>query len=152
MKFFILISLFFFAVNTTLITPQCRWACDDPICSAVCHQVCNITCDYQCLGDVRICNPPKCRQQCVSDQVVADSCPTCEVVCDPLVCSNTNVPCDPLCEAPECKWYCEKPKSCPPPRCELVCEHPACETFSLASRLGISILFIICFGVMYSIL
>lgn len=111
------------------ITPQCRLLCDDPICNAICEPVCNVSCSYQCVDESRICDQPICRQRCPDDQVVADACPACETVCDPLYCYGGNAGCSPICEAISCNWACRKPldSECPKQTCEWQCERPACE-------------------------
>ena len=133
------------------LTPQCRQLCDDPICNAVCEPACNVTqCDYQCTGGLRICQPPVCTVRCPPDQSVADACPACETVCEPLVCSDTSVSCSALCEPTACQWACRTPYDweCPQIRCEWQCERPACEfqgtfVFSAASRLTGSVMLLL---------
>ena len=98
--------------------PECRWACDDPVCLAECK--------IWTEPPVCVCeNPlitPVCRVECPADQCESDACPSCETRCDPnTACGNI------LCEAPVANWACRKPSNCSLPRCELVCEQPACE-------------------------
>lgn len=105
--------------------PECRWACDDPVCSAICNPVCAApVCQVQCdvPGTAQACGQPICSTRCPPDQSEADSCPACETVCQPLPCA-----CHVLCEATNCSWSCRKPGNCRQPRCELQCERPACE-------------------------
>jgi hypothetical protein len=98
--------------------PECRWACDDPVCLAECTSfteppVC--TCENPLIT-------PVCRVECPPDQCEAESCPNCVTLCDPnTACGNI------LCEAPVAYWACRKPRNCPLPTCELQCEQPACE-------------------------
>ena len=130
--FFIL--LIFFSVGESC-HPQCRYACDDPVCNATCAPVCVVsecifenTCDYS----------PVCTVRCPEDQCESDSCPACETICEP----STHLECgDPLCNALNCSWACEKPTNCPLPRCELVCERPACEYSSASTIQTFSLLF-----------
>ena len=125
--------------------PQCRYACDDPVCPAVCRHICEEPkCQIQCPPNA-YCNPPNCRVRCPEDQAELDSCPQCETICDPPQCMPLNANCQPLCEATVCHWQCEKPRGCPKPQCELQCEKPACEYSSSASILnwGIFVLIII---------
>lgn len=124
--------------------PECRWACDDPVCVAQCEPVCEEPrCEINCGGtDVR-CQVPACSVRCPAvDMCESDTCPQCETVCQPPICLplEAGAECAPLCEAPRCTWQCHKP-TCEPPRCELACERPACEapppsSTSTASRLA----------------
>jgi hypothetical protein len=124
-----------------IIGPECRYACDDPVCRAVCEPVCEPPrCEMQCTGGVNpnTCGPLICSTRCASDAIATESCPMCETVCrPPMGCPSEH--CSPLCEAPQCSWSCAKPSNCPRPRCELQCERPACEhTSSAAPTQGIA--------------
>ena len=125
------IILFTFVTFAFAAHPECRWACDDPICSARCAPVCQPpACQVQCTAP-HTCSVtrPSCSNRCnTTDQSESDSCPYCETICLPLACPG----CDILCEAPICQWTCVKPDKCPKPRCELQCERPACEASSAA--------------------
>lgn len=119
---------------TSACHPECRYACDDPVCSAICKPhcrapVCQISCENP--EHERNCASPHCWNRCAEDQCEADTCPACETVCSPFVhCRSHGAVCSPLCEAPVCSWKCRKPiagQECPLPRCELQCERPACE-------------------------
>jgi hypothetical protein len=97
--------------------PECRWLCDDPLCLAVCKPI----------FEQPVCscaNPgvnPVCRVLCAQDQCEMDSCPQCEVQCDP----NPN--CGAItCEQLVSSWSCRKPSDCALPTCELQCELPFC--------------------------
>jgi hypothetical protein len=129
--------------------PQCRWACDDPVCTAVCAPHCQPPrCQVQCDNNATLaidddglggnglyCSPPSCTVRCPQDMCENEMCPQCETVCLPLACSPHHVAqqaqCQVLCEAPQCDWQCRKPaigeNGCHSPRCELQCERPACE-------------------------
>ena len=112
--------------------PECRWACDDPVCTAVCEPVCDApVCQVQCdnPADVSACRAPHCWVRCPEDMCENEHCPACETVCAPLDCSrNPEAVCSALCEETRCAWWCEKPTDCAAPRCELHCERPACES------------------------
>jgi hypothetical protein len=155
------------AVGATGCHPQCRWACDDPVCTAVCAPHCqpprcqiqcnnhsNVTEDDGLGGNGLYCSPPSCSVRCPQDMCESEMCPQCETVCLPPACSPHHVAhqaqCQVLCEATQCDWQCRKPAiggegegGCRPPRCELQCERPACETPqqqplpSRASKLGV---------------
>lgn len=131
----ILISL----VGASGCHPECRYACDDPVCSAICEHICedpvcqfNQTCGYS----------PSCSVRCPADMCESDACPQCETICSPPPVEECG---DVLCEETVCAWKCRKPFNCPLPRCELNCEHPACEytgnttSPSYALALGLSL-------------
>jgi len=150
MHFIILLCLtiaFAFAAN-----PECRWACDDPVCPAHCVPVCAAPrCQIQCdPGHSCPFSVPSCTTRCPLDQSPADNCPQCETVCSPVNCPG----CHPLCEATVCNWHCTKPAMCVQPRCELVCERPACEgnVTSESPRLRAGWTFVLCVGVVMLIL
>lgn len=126
---YFLLSLALLAVvsvhPTTAAHPECRWACDDPICPADCVPVCEApNCTVQCTSPAQ-CLAPSCTIFCPPDQAESDSCPTCTVNCAAPVCDHPA--CQITCGAPECTWYCTKPVVCRPPTCALQCERPACE-------------------------
>lgn len=113
--------------------PECRYACDDPVCPAVCETVCetpacefNQTCGYS----------PSCEVRCPLDMCESDSCPACETICNPPPSEACG---DVLCEATNCTWRCRKPTEaeCRKPLCEIVCERPACE-YASSNRLGVT--------------
>lgn len=113
------------------IGPECRWACDDPVCQAVCEPVCApAACTVQCTGTepVPSCSPPRCRTRCQSaaNSSPSDSCPGCETVCEAPSCRPSAETCEIVCEQLSCGWKCRKPTHCQRPRCELQCEHPTC--------------------------
>ncbi len=62
-----------------------------------------------------------CRIICPTDQVLSESCPACEIVCDESA----------MCERTNCAWDCTAPsytdEQVPPEVCALSCEAPACE-------------------------
>lgn len=124
--------------------PQCRWACDDPVCNAVCHYQCHApVCQTQCISNSTRCYGPSCSVRCPPNQCESDSCPNCETVCNPPSCFNPQTyepvtDCQNLCEATNCSWKCEKPTNCPYPKCQLMCEQPACQ--SSGTRLGVGML------------
>lgn len=137
---FLLFLLFVLSCHSA--HPECRYACDDPTCPAVCRHIClEPRCEIQCTNSTNAyCNPPNCRVNCpIVDQSESDSCPFCETVCDPPQCMPLNAECQPLCEATQCFWQCEKPRNCPKPRCELVCERPACEYSGSSGILKLSL-------------
>lgn len=113
--------------------PECRWACDDPVCNAttsvVCQpSVCMIVCTeaddrLQCSNRTDLCSV----RLPTEDACEMDECPRAETVC-PSVSQVCRKPlgCQFLCEAPQCTWAVKKPSNCPRPRCELQCESPAC--------------------------
>ena len=103
--------------------PECRWACDDPVCNAECTIV---TEPPVCICENNPSIVPICRIECPPDpdQCESDQCPSCVTICTPNQECNQN---QILCEAPVAKWACRKPSSCRNPICELVCERPACE-------------------------
>jgi len=141
-------------VSLACANPQCRWACDDPICQTDCQPVCELPiCSYTCATSNALCQAPTCKTICQTalNSSVGDTCPLCETDCKQLTCAPRNAQCQVLCEAPACHWYCAKPKigaSCAAPRCELVCERPACEgpvpvksTAAVFSKTTFSVLF-----------
>jgi len=112
--------------------PECRWACDDPVCPAACQPVCAPpSCHVLCPGAAPSdpappeCGAPQCEVRCPPDQAEADNCPACETVCAPLpdACA-----CAIACAPTACQWRCAAPQlTCRRPLCQLVCERPACE-------------------------
>lgn len=135
MKHLYYLILFLFDIFTIshACIPECVWSCEVPntVCQAVCNPVCKKPqCEYSCHGDMTCTLQPDCYIRCPEDQCASDSCPTCEVVCEPLN-SFTKYrcfDCDPLCEAAECTWNCVKPTECGvPPVCDIICEQPSCE-------------------------
>lgn len=134
-KQLLMFLIFLFIVGVTLgCHPECRYACDDPVCLAVCETVCelpacefNQTCGYS----------PSCSVRCPPDMCESDTCPQCETICSPPPSPSCG---DILCEATVCAWRCRKPTEaeCRKPICELQCEQPACEYAGVAT-LGVSI-------------
>lgn len=113
--------------------PQCKWLCDDPVCSAVCEPECQAPrCEVTCLNttaDPRsVCSHPICWTTCgdTMNQCESDNCPQCETRCGRLYCQPSYT-CQIQCEMPQCGWKCRKPDSCPKPQCQLMCEQPACK-------------------------
>jgi len=106
----------------TQAVPQCRWACDDPVCNAVCWPRCaEPLCVFNCT-----CNEePECEVRCPNSTATdcSESCPACETVCEEP--DHACKDCEILCEAPNCGWLSRK-GNCVQPRCELFCEQPAC--------------------------
>jgi hypothetical protein len=107
--------------------PECRWACDDPVCPAQCSAQCNPAACQIVNASNLVCGAvvPDCRILCSpTPQCESSECPACEVQCDPppTLCGDGTI----LCEAPVCGWQCVKP-TCPLPQCELQCEAPTCE-------------------------
>jgi hypothetical protein len=103
-------SFVFLLVHCSNQPPQCRWACDDPMCGVQCSPLC----------EMPNCTAPNCEISCVP-QYTRDTCPRCQIHCQRPGDVNT---CDP----PKCAWTCVKPNDCPLPHCELVCERPSCES------------------------
>lgn len=124
-----LLLVLLFVSLTLCCHPECRWACDDPVCPAVCRSICEEpVCETTCTrGPITQCHPPVCTVRCPVDQCEADACPACETVCDPLVCTTVDAPCKIRCQATECSWKCHLPSNCQRPHCVLQCEKPACE-------------------------
>lgn len=115
--------------------PECRYACDDPVCPAICETVCeapvcefNQTCGYS----------PSCSVLCPQDMCESDTCPQCETHCSPPPSETCG---DILCEETVCSWRCRKPtvQECPKPICEIQCEQPACE-YASAARVSVFLL------------
>lgn len=129
--------------------PECRWACDDPVCQAVCHPVCDTPVCILVNASNTACDAyqPSCSVQCPENMCESDACPACETICQAPsdLCNDGQL----LCEATNCQWRCEKPKHCQHPRCELVCERPACEAASGAQTRGggllVGIVFLVAF-------
>lgn len=130
-KINMLILVLFFSLGfSSLCHPQCRWACDDPVCNATCTPVCvepdcifYPTCNYS----------PSCSIHCPQDMCESDNCPACETICQP----SSHLECGPIvCAPPNCSWACKKPTNCPSPVCELQCERPACEFAGGAATVG----------------
>lgn len=122
------------AAHAAAAHPECRYACDDPVCAAVCRPVCApAACQVQCPAPWTCTAAARCRNVCAAQQDASEleSCPMCETLCDALPAHCTAHECAPLCEAPQCSWLCEKPAHCPQPRCELQCEQPACASNGL---------------------
>lgn len=110
---------------------ECRFACDDPVCSPKCEAKCDaLNCSYVCQGEIPCPNEPICDIICQTENVTySESCPLCEALCEspPISCPDCEIQCAQL----SCGWDCTKPKvgpSCRPPTCELNCEQPACES------------------------
>lgn len=132
--------IFIFLFIGTLVNachPQCRWACDDPVCNATCAPSClEPACQiFNASNLVCVTVVPQCSIICAPDQCESDTCPACEVQCQPppSICGDGTI----LCEAPSCAWQCTKP-NCRLPICELQCEHPACEAISSAATISIA--------------
>ena len=131
---------------TLAITPyhnselNCTYACDNPQCPLEVRTVCEETdCVIQCPANNTACfiDTPSCAITCPTDQVITDSCPMCEIICDPLPapdCTGCNV----MCSAVSCNWQVRPPPVCPQPTCVLQCPSPACEAISSASTLTTS--------------
>jgi hypothetical protein len=138
------IILFFISTVYAVITPNCSWVCDAPICPAVCEARCEPpVCNTNCPAT---CNPPICFNLCSGvNQSAVDACPTCETSCLPLQCNPVNASCQILCQAPSCGWYCSKPSlsACPAPICQLQCEQAFCESSGI--RLSVGLLFLVVF-------
>jgi hypothetical protein len=113
------------------VVPQCSYACDDPVCSAVCVPRCppnSVSCATVCSlpGNPCALFAPSCLITCARNQVVNTSrVPECEVHCATLAPACTSSGCAIEC-APliGCGWDCSKNDSCPRPRCEQMCELP----------------------------
>jgi hypothetical protein len=133
--YFILVALFIAYV--TGCHPECRYACDDPICAAVCAPDCQpVNCSVVCVTGT--CTPPgglRCVIDCPADQCESDSCPACQPLCEEVPADCPPV-CETHCQPPVCTWQCRKPTDCPQPRCELVCERPACESSNVYTGAG----------------
>jgi len=111
--------------------PECRWACDDPICYAVCLPNCEPpTCSYACPEEGALCRgtQPSCSTRCPDDQCSSEQCPVCETICNPPSTLCVNEGCSIECGPTNCSWSCSKPTTCSLPTCQLSCEAPACET------------------------
>lgn len=108
--------------------PQCRWACDDPVCQAECYSVCQPPkCDVQCTGGGGTNCSPNCWIHKNADQCESETCPQAEIKCAQLT-GEACTGCQVLCEPPVCSWHCIKPiYHCKEPTCVLQCERPACE-------------------------
>lgn len=147
MILFLFLSVIF--VQGSVLGPECKFACDDPVCRANCQPRCReprcqIDCQPYPISGINVhCAPPSCRVRCnITDAVAADSCPMCETVCDPVTCFPHDAVCSPLCEATVCSWECFKPV-CRQPICQLQCERPACEFAGGSGSLGISVALIL---------
>jgi len=137
--------LSFLAVVVHGCHPECL--CEDlstvaPICTPVCQEPqCIIQCN-QHSGTHVSCTPLNCNVTCPVDQCEADSCPQCETVCGPIVCSPETVACTPLCEETQCTWSCTAPLSC----VNANCTEPACSSGTVATvSLIVLFLFILLF-------
>lgn len=132
-----------FIVNSQV--PECIWECDSPMCPAICTPVCEpVNCEIFCTpsNTPGVCNPVNCRSQCVTGGDALDSCPLCEVLCDPLRCQPIDRPCQIQCQEVQCSWKCVKPNTCPYPRCALQCQQPACE-FSQSVKITIPLVLLL---------
>lgn len=133
-QFKICIILLFFIPLRLCCHPECRYACDDPVCSAVCTAViskpaCMVQCNSSFVPSRSQCKF-SCNQHLTSnDQCESDHCPMAETQCTSLTCTNLpqHVGCQIVCEAISSSWLCKKPTNCRLPICELMCEHPTCE-------------------------
>ena len=126
-----LLLIFFFSASLAVL-PDCRFACDDPTCSAICGAVCDppncTSTDPQCIVS--------CTTRCNETAIDTNSPPECVTRCDPCTIGSIS------CAALNCGWICEKGETCAQPRCELVCEMPAYPFQSLISsggRVGMSL-------------
>ena len=140
-----MILLFLFVTIVYTLIPQCTYQCNDPICAAVCEPICTpVNCEILCDPEDTpgVCNPINCRSECATDGDILNSCPLCEVICDPLVCQPIDRPCVIQCQQIECSWKCVKPTNCPAPICQLQCQLPTCE-FSLSNKLTVNMMLII---------
>jgi hypothetical protein len=111
-------------ISTSLaVLPECRFACDDPVCNAICGAMCDppncTSTDPQCVVS--------CATRCNETVIDTDSPPSCVTRCDP--CAMGSIQCAAL----NCGWVCEKGETCAQPRCELQCEMPAFPFHSLIS-------------------
>lgn len=130
--------------------PECRYACDDPVCNAICvAKVSKTNCVVQCNSSFTP-SVSQCRYSCTTslspNQCEADQCPVADIKCTQLTCSNLpqHTGCQILCEAPITGWLCKKPINCPLPRCELNCEHPACE-YSVSQKRNFNLYLLLLF-------
>jgi len=118
-----------FIETVTTCHPECVGQIDtELVCVSNCTAICpGITCQlapHVLFGDSPIFPTPNCYQRCPPDQCEVDSCPVCEIVCDPLPGYQIE------CEMITCSWYCIEPDqiSCPVPEDdEIVCDAPSCE-------------------------
>jgi hypothetical protein len=124
---FLLLLLFVSASLAVL--PECRFACDDPVCNAVCGAMCDppncTSTDPQCTVS--------CTTSCNETVIDTNNPPSCVTRCNPCTMGSIS------CTAPNCGWVCERGETCAQPLCELQCEMPAYPFQSLissGSRLG----------------
>jgi hypothetical protein len=107
------------------LAPQCRWACDDPMCDAICEAVCDMPqCNFT--GTPCIGYSPQCSYTC--NQTYAALPAVCDSTCQPPPCVGTTIACAPL----NCGWRCIVGE-CVQPQCQAVCEMPVNEFLSLSS-------------------
>src|SRR5277367_1549324 len=120
MMHIVLLHSLFFMVYTDGCHPECAYECSFPVCVAICKPICTfpqcLLCEYISPYNTTLCSSVNtaCSVYCPSDQCEMDSCPVCEVLCNPL-CQNVPIEknCTILCEEIVCAWKCEKPKFCP---------------------------------------
>ena len=129
--FFLIIFSSFSLLVVGACHPECRYACDDPMCLAICEPICE---EPRCEFNQSCPYTPQCHVVCPQDMCESDTCPACETHCNPPPVEACG---SPLCEARNCDWKCRKPTEaeCPKPECQLTCEQPACEYTGSASHL-----------------
>ncbi len=127
----------FLLATTQTCHPECRWSCNDPVCSAVCQPVCKPYNCSACIFDPDTNETIECHKiyvgcatRCPPDQCEADSCPQCELLCNSGLCDENDPNCQIVCSQIECDWRCQKPDNCPYPTCQLNCDAPACQATS----------------------
>lgn len=129
----LLYAFIHFTVVAMACHPQCRYQCDDPVCSAVCQPVCatpNCEIVYK-VGDGNYTTlpnySPTCTCSCANDGCEADQCPQCQALCEEFTSCPEGAICEIHCLPIQAYWYCQKPKDCPLPSCQSFCEQPSCQ-------------------------
>mmetsp|Transcript_29588 Transcript_29588/g.70993 ORF Transcript_29588/g.70993 Transcript_29588/m.70993 type:complete len:571 (+) Transcript_29588:147-1859(+) len=120
--------------------PHCSWNCTQPVCNQDCTPQCEQPrCQTRCprpdYNDCAIdCETPHCTVFCPKDACKGEeageskcSSPRCSTQCARPICRlkcKGMLPCQNVCQPPQCLWNCRNPKECAKPQCKLVCERP----------------------------
>ncbi len=130
--------------------PECRWACNDPVCHPICGPACAAPdctplCETPpywnvCKTCEIVCEPADCHLDCgrdqetneftVADQCTLESCPRCSTVCAPVQCRFQNCyseSINEICATRDANDLCET--QCAHTRCDWSCQAPTrCES------------------------
>ena len=109
-------------------TPLCRFVQTTfPTCNTTCVATCTAPVCVTVCATNDCSSKSKCTHNCTGAVYDNVTCPSCPLVCDPLVCHPEDN-CEPDCVLGNCSWACTKTRSslCQYPRFEEVCDPTQC--------------------------